>query len=190
MGHFHHRLDYAGQYHPYPHHTSRARGKLPFHLHFDMTHTGLLGKNPQNWPGTNIEMIRAHYIDPLVWIKEHLEDGMARAEFFDWLKKQADSQPLMLVAPNMWPPIQLIVGDINALRGVGQIPDAPTRKVLVTDDGVRIRQTPDMIDDNIKAAVNRDTELVVAGEPQNGFMRIAEGEFTGCYISTLYLKPA
>ena len=167
-----------------------ARGQLVYHLHFDMSNTSLLGHDPQNWPGENKEAILRNYIDPLQWIKKNLENGMARDEFFSWLKKQPDNQPIMILSPNLWPPIEATVGDINALRGVETVPDAPIRAVKVTDDGVRVRQAPTMDDANIKAAAAKDTLLNVTGEPQNGFVRIADGDYAGCYISTVYLTPA
>ena len=40
-----------------------------YHLHFDLSHTDILKRNPGHWPGANITELFAHYIDPKGFIE-------------------------------------------------------------------------------------------------------------------------
>lgn len=41
----------------------------PFHLHFDVSTTGVLLNDPGHWPGDNLPAVRAHYVDPKLWLQ-------------------------------------------------------------------------------------------------------------------------
>lgn len=42
-----------------------------YHLHFDISTTQLMGTHPTNWPGEDIDAVRANYIDPRRFIEDH-----------------------------------------------------------------------------------------------------------------------
>ena len=43
----------------------------PFHLHFDISQTDILGMRPDHWPGNNLEALLRHYVDPKEYIERH-----------------------------------------------------------------------------------------------------------------------
>jgi len=38
------------------------------HLHFDISTTGKLERDPGFWPGGNADLVREHFVDPMVWL--------------------------------------------------------------------------------------------------------------------------
>jgi hypothetical protein len=44
-------------------------GLLPFHLHFDISLTGILGQSPAHWPGATLKAVVTHYVDPKSYIR-------------------------------------------------------------------------------------------------------------------------
>lgn len=44
---------------------------LANHLHFDISHTETLIKNPGHWPGLNRDALIENYIDPLLFLRLH-----------------------------------------------------------------------------------------------------------------------
>ena len=52
-----------------------AEGQLPFHLHFDIAKTDILERNPGHWPGSNLDLVRRHYVDPRLFIEQHRPPG-------------------------------------------------------------------------------------------------------------------
>ncbi|MCY4144979.1 MAG: peptidoglycan DD-metalloendopeptidase family protein, partial [Chloroflexi bacterium] len=50
---------------------SDAFGRFVPHLHFDLSATALLERQPGNWPKLNFGALMKHYIDPLEWIRNH-----------------------------------------------------------------------------------------------------------------------
>ncbi len=46
-----------------------AFGRFVPHLHFDLSPTSLLERNPGDWPGKNEALLRQNYIDPLLYIR-------------------------------------------------------------------------------------------------------------------------
>ena len=48
-----------------------AFGRFVPHLHFDLSPTTLFETRPTNWPRLNYNLLMAHYIDPLDWIRRH-----------------------------------------------------------------------------------------------------------------------
>ncbi|GIV50527.1 MAG: hypothetical protein KatS3mg038_1048 [Candidatus Kapaibacterium sp.] len=38
------------------------------HLHFDLSHTEILGANPLHWPGANYDMVRHNYFNPTLFL--------------------------------------------------------------------------------------------------------------------------
>ncbi|HEX6270488.1 MAG TPA: M23 family metallopeptidase [Anaerolineales bacterium] len=49
---------------------------FPFHLHFDISNTDILGREPNNWPAPaklrNPDLVKQHYVDPRDWLRQHL----------------------------------------------------------------------------------------------------------------------
>jgi murein DD-endopeptidase MepM/ murein hydrolase activator NlpD len=43
----------------------------PFHLHFDISESTILGVRPGHWPGNNLEALVKHYVDPKEYIERH-----------------------------------------------------------------------------------------------------------------------
>jgi GH25 family lysozyme M1 (1,4-beta-N-acetylmuramidase) len=43
----------------------------PFHLHFDISQTGILETKPGHWPGLDLEQLDRHYLDPKDYIDRH-----------------------------------------------------------------------------------------------------------------------
>lgn len=43
-------------------------GQFPFHLHFDISLTAVLGDNPGHWPGTDLAAVVTHYVEPRSFI--------------------------------------------------------------------------------------------------------------------------
>lgn len=41
-----------------------AFGRYAYHLHFDLSHTTILESNPAHWPGKNLQVLLANYINP------------------------------------------------------------------------------------------------------------------------------
>lgn len=52
-----------------------ADGKLAWHLHFDIAKTNILERNPGHWPGSNLNQVLAHYVDPRKFILAHRPPG-------------------------------------------------------------------------------------------------------------------
>ncbi len=48
-----------------------AAGLYPYHLHFDLSPTDILGKQPGHWPRMNLRNLRTHYIDPRRFILDN-----------------------------------------------------------------------------------------------------------------------
>ncbi len=48
-----------------------ADGLYPYHLHFDLSPTGILGTRPGHWPRLDLEALQKHYVDPRKYILEH-----------------------------------------------------------------------------------------------------------------------
>jgi len=42
---------------------------FPNHLHFAISHSGILETNPTHWPGTNREAVVANYVNPKAWLQ-------------------------------------------------------------------------------------------------------------------------
>lgn len=42
-----------------------------YHLHFDISCTDILERDPKHWPGFDLAGVRRHYVDPLVFIQGH-----------------------------------------------------------------------------------------------------------------------
>lgn len=53
-----------------------GEGLFPYHLHFDISRTDILVDRPSHWPGSNIQLVRAHYVDPKLWLQNHVGDGL------------------------------------------------------------------------------------------------------------------
>ncbi len=49
-----------------------GEGLFPYHLHFDISRTDVLVEEPQNWPGSNIQVVRVNYVDPKEWLQNHV----------------------------------------------------------------------------------------------------------------------
>lgn len=54
-----------------------GEGLFPYHLHFDISRTDILAERPSHWPGSNIQLVRAHYVDPKLWLQGHAGNGVA-----------------------------------------------------------------------------------------------------------------
>lgn len=52
-----------------------ADGKLAWHLHFDIAKTNVLERDPGHWPGSNLSLVLANYVDPRGFIKTHRPPG-------------------------------------------------------------------------------------------------------------------
>jgi hypothetical protein len=52
-----------------------GEGLFPYHLHFDISKTEILRTRPGHWPGTNISLVRAHYVNPQEWLQAHVGSG-------------------------------------------------------------------------------------------------------------------
>lgn len=44
-------------------------GQFPFHLHFDISLTEVLGDNPSHWPGVDLSAVVNHYVEPRSFIR-------------------------------------------------------------------------------------------------------------------------
>jgi len=53
-----------------------GEGLFPYHLHFDISRSSILADRPSHWPGSSIQLVRAHYVDPKLWLQNHLEEGI------------------------------------------------------------------------------------------------------------------
>jgi murein DD-endopeptidase MepM/ murein hydrolase activator NlpD len=42
-----------------------------YHLHFDISPTDVLGRIPDHWPGFNDDLVRQHYVNPMLYIQAH-----------------------------------------------------------------------------------------------------------------------
>ena len=49
---------------------------FPYHLHFDISRTDILATKPSHWPGPSIQLVRVHYVDPKLWLQNHVGDGV------------------------------------------------------------------------------------------------------------------
>jgi murein DD-endopeptidase MepM/ murein hydrolase activator NlpD len=45
-----------------------AFGRYAYHLHFDLSPTTILETNPEHWPGRNLNLLLANYVDPRLFI--------------------------------------------------------------------------------------------------------------------------
>src|SRR5690606_11445877 len=48
-----------------------ADGQVAYHLHFDLSTSGVLKTNPGHWPGADRAGVIAHYTDPKAFILAH-----------------------------------------------------------------------------------------------------------------------
>ncbi|MCZ7547486.1 MAG: peptidoglycan DD-metalloendopeptidase family protein [Anaerolineae bacterium] len=48
-----------------------ADGLYPYHLHFDLSPTDILGRRPGHWPRLDWNALKEHYVDPRTYILEH-----------------------------------------------------------------------------------------------------------------------
>ena len=51
----------------------------PFHLHFDISQTGILKSKPGHWPGTNRAELERHDVDPRNYIERHRPQNVTPA---------------------------------------------------------------------------------------------------------------
>lgn len=71
-------------------HVGKAPG-MPFHLHFDISHTAVLETKPKHWPGLDLVELEANYVDPADYIRTHRpvvrveESGVAGVTEFLWV---------------------------------------------------------------------------------------------------------
>ncbi len=54
-----------------------AEGQLAWHLHFDIAKTDILERRPGHWPGTDLDGVLRHYVDPREFIIAHRPPGRA-----------------------------------------------------------------------------------------------------------------
>lgn len=47
------------------------------HLHFDISTTSILDKDPGFWPGLNANLVREHFVDPMIWLYNHIKNYTA-----------------------------------------------------------------------------------------------------------------
>jgi GH25 family lysozyme M1 (1,4-beta-N-acetylmuramidase) len=49
-------------------------GRFPYHLHVDISTSGKLDTKPGDWPGLDLTRLHTDYVDPLKFLREHVND--------------------------------------------------------------------------------------------------------------------
>jgi len=52
-----------------------GEGLFPYHLHFDISRTDILLTKAWHWPGSDLELVKTHYVDPKEWLLAHRQVG-------------------------------------------------------------------------------------------------------------------
>lgn len=52
-----------------------GEGLFPYHLHFDISTTNVLLTKAWDWPGSDLDTVKANYVDPKAWLLAHVQAG-------------------------------------------------------------------------------------------------------------------
>lgn len=144
-----------------------AEGQFPYHLHFDISLTSALDRNPEDWPGTDETRLKRDYVNPLTFIRNHRP--MTTADELIRAARELLDQALALSAPKP--------------TGDGQ------RATVSSDIGLNVRSTPS-VRGAVKGKLANGEQIVVKGEAQGdglAWCLIAEGQYAGYCVAKQYL---
>lgn len=154
-----------------------ANGQFPYHLHFDISPGGLLGRSPGDWPGTDKQRLIAGYTDPLIYIRGNRP--MNKVDILSTIKALA--QQINTLAE------QLDVTDQPQPDAREPLGTNPTLRVASM--GLNVRTSP-LLGDNIKTQLHAgDAVWVVKDVTANDIQwaKITQGDNTDCFVAAQYL---
>jgi murein DD-endopeptidase MepM/ murein hydrolase activator NlpD len=166
-----------------------AEGQFPYHLHFDISLTSMLGGNPEDWPGTDEARLKRDYVDPLAFIRrnrpvDNPTPPIPAITPADMIKAAQDD---MLKAASL---LAQALAALTPPPTADQPPiTTPTQARVSAVDGVNVRSAP-----TIKAtkvgSLAKDAVVTVLDDIQaDGYQwcRLVSGQFAGNYVAKNFL---
>ena len=164
-----------------------AEGQFPYHLHFDISPTNTLGRNPEDWPGTDEARLKRDYVDPIGFIR----------------RNRPMQQPPAITPQQMIQAAQEAILQINSLltqalaaltpapSTTADVPPVttPTQARVNSDIGLNARAAP-TINASIPGKIQHGEVITVLDDIQaDGYQwcKILSGEFAGCYVAKQFL---
>lgn len=164
-------------------------GQFPYHAHFDISLTSTLGRNPEDWPGTDEARLKRDYVDPIGFIR----------------RNRPMQQPPAITPQQMIQAAQEAILQINSLltqalaaltpasvpSTTADVPPVttPTQARVNSDIGLNARAAP-TIKASIPGKIPNGQVITVLDDIQaDGYQwcKILSGEFAGCYVAKQFL---
>lgn len=180
-------------------------GSSGAHLHWDISITDLLIRQPNHWPGLDAALLKANYTAPIPFIIKRkttmIENPDTTAAFNALLDKLPDDAPVTVLpgVPDPQEPTQAVTAFVltaKDLRRSTSPPVATITVVVTSPSGAKIRSSPNALADNSNkvAGVAAGTAFVVEKETIQGadgraWYRIVSGQFTDAYIAAETVGP-
>jgi hypothetical protein len=163
-----------------------AEGQFPYHLHFDLSLTSTLGRNPEDWPGTDEARLKRDYVNPIQYIRRNRPVENPQPITPQEMIKAA--QEILLQAAS------LMTQALAALTPAPSTADAPpvttpTQARINSDIGLNARAAP-TIKASIPGKIQHGEVITVLDDIQaDGYQwcKILSGEFAGCYVAKPFL---
>lgn len=157
-----------------------AGGLFPYHLHFDISLTAMLARNPQDWPGIDEARLKRDYVNPLAFIRGNrpMTDEILLHTVIDQLKDAQDKLASLLMTAPPAPP-----EPTPALT-------TPTAVQVTSDNGLNVRAAP-TVNAGILLKVGRGQGLTVIDDiTADGYQwcRITEGLGVGGYVAKQFIS--
>lgn len=163
-----------------------AFGQFPFHLHFDVSLSDTLRKNPEAWPGTDEAQLKRDYVNPLAFIRSN---------------RPSMQQPPVVTPQDMIRAIQDALAQINStlqqlsatLTPAPATPPGDGQLATVQSDiGLNVRSAPSVKAPIAGKLANGET-VTVSGEVEGDgltWCKVMSGAYAGGYVAKAYLSFA
>jgi hypothetical protein len=163
-----------------------ADGLFPYHLHFDISTTSMLGRNPEDWPGVDEARLKRDYVDPIAFIR----------------RNRPMQQPPTLTPQQMIQAAQEAILQINslltqalaALTPAPSTADAPpvttpTQARVNSDIGLNVRAAPTVKATLVDKLPNGEVVTVLDDIQADGYQwcKLMSGPFAGNYVAKQFL---
>lgn len=161
-----------------------AEGQFPYHLHFDISLTSTLGRNPEDWPATDEARLKRDYVDPIAFIRRNRPMQQPPAITPREMIKAA--QEAMLQANS------LLMQALAALTPA--LPDqppatTPTQARVNSDIGLNVRAAPTVKATLVDKLPNGEIVTVLDDIQADGYQwcKLMSGALAGNYVAKAFL---
>lgn len=162
-----------------------AENQFPYHLHFDISPTSTLGRNPEDWPGTDEARLKRDYVDPIQFIRRNRPMQNPPAITPQDMIKAAQELMLQTAA--------LLTQALAALTPAAPLPAGDGVQATVSSDiGLNARNAPSVSASISKKIPNGTVVTVVDDVQADGYQwcKVVSGEYVGLYVAKVYLAFA